>query len=153
MDISVRYAKEQDYEDVERIMKQVQHMHVEWRPDIYRDADVVLPLAMFRERLQEKQVVVAECDGRVQGLLIYETRSIAGGPLVERKVLFVDSMAVDESCRGQGIGHRMFDFAKQIYREGRYDGFELQVNARNKAARAMYEKYGFAEKSVNMELV
>ena len=71
----------------------------------------------------------------------------------ERKVLFVDSMAVDEAYRGKGIGHRLFAFAQQICTEQGYDGFELQVNAKNQAARAMYEKYGFTEKSINMELL
>lgn len=32
------------------------------------------------------------------------------------------------------------------------DAIELQVNAENKAAKAMYEKYGFSDKSINMEL-
>ncbi len=33
------------------------------------------------------------------------------------------------------------------------DGIELQVNARNHAAYEMYKKYGFTEKSINMELL
>ena len=43
------------------------------------------------------------------------------------------------------------DALLELCRERKYDGLELQVNARNAAARAMYEKYGFTEKSVNME--
>lgn len=35
----------------------------------------------------------------------------------------------------------------------RYDGLELQVNAKNSAAKVMYESYGFTEKSINMELL
>ena len=34
-----------------------------------------------------------------------------------------------------------------------FDGIELQVNARNRAAYEMYTKCGFREKSINMELV
>ncbi|WP_334306287.1 hypothetical protein [uncultured Acetatifactor sp.] len=41
----------------------------------------------------------------------------------------------------------------ELCRERGYDGLELQVNARNAGARAMYEKYGFTEKSVNMEFL
>lgn len=37
--------------------------------------------------------------------------------------------------------------------EKNMDGIELQVNARNRAAYEMYKKYGFTEKSINMELL
>ena len=36
MNIQIRLAKKTDYESVIRIMSQVQDMHVEWRPDIYK---------------------------------------------------------------------------------------------------------------------
>ena len=42
---------------------------------------------------------------------------------------------------------------KIIAKEKRCDGVELQVNARNANAKVMYEKYGFTEKSINMELL
>lgn len=151
--VTIRLAVEQDYDAVERIMKQVQNMHVGWRPDIYIDADPVLPHDMYLAHLAEGQVIVAEVAGEVVGLVIYLTRHISGGPMKERKVLFVDSMAVEEQYRGQGIGHKLFDYILQLCQEQQYDGLELQVNARNAAARVMYEKYGFTEKSINMEFL
>lgn len=150
---TIRLAVEQDYDAVERIMKQVHNMHVGWRPDIYIDADPVMPHNMYLAHLAEGQVIVAEVAGEVVGLVIYLTRHISGGPMKERKVLYVDSMAVEEQYRGQGIGHKLFDYILQLCHEQQYDGLELQVNARNAAARAMYEKYGFTEKSINMEFL
>ena len=38
-----------------------------------------------------------------------------------------------------------------IAKENNIGAIELQVNAENKAAKAMYEKYGFRDKSINME--
>ena len=86
-------------------------------------------------------------------MAIYVTRRIAGGPQVERKVLFVDSIGVKEGHRGRGIGRLLFDELRQIYQEGGYDGLELQVNAKNLAARRIYASYGFTEKSINLELL
>ena len=63
--------------------------------------------------------------------------------MVDRKVMFVDSMGADEHYRGQGIGRELFAFARNICEEQDYDGLELQVNAKNIAAKRMYEKYGF----------
>ena len=68
-------------------------------------------------------------------------------------VIFIDTMAIDEQYRGQGIGHKMFEFLKNMKIEKNMDGIELQVNARNIAAYEMYKKCGFTEKSINMELL
>ena len=39
--VTIRLAAEQDYDAVERIMRQVHNMHVDWRPDIYIDTDPI----------------------------------------------------------------------------------------------------------------
>ena len=153
MNINIRIARESDYTQVENIMNQVNALHVTWRPDIYKNINPVLPKAMYMEHLDKNEVVVATVNEQVVGILIYVTRFISGGPMVNRKVLFIDSMAVDEKYRGKGIGHKLFDYIKEICKENQYDGLELQVNARNAAAKEMYEKYGFTEKSINMELL
>lgn len=62
-------------------------------------------------------------------------------------------MAVEEKYRGNGIGHDLLEFVKNIVREKNLDGLELQVNAKNVEAKKMYESYGFVEKSINMELL
>ena len=72
---------------------------------------------------------------------------------VTRDTIFIDSMAVDEKYRGKGIGHRFFDFLKELKNQKGYDGIELQVNAKNEAAYNMYSAYGFTNKSINMELL
>lgn len=154
MTFNIRHAKENDYEQVERIMKQVQGLHIQWRPDIYKDVETVLPKDRYMDHVNRNEVLVAEKEeNQIVGILIYVTKMISGGPMMERKVLDMDSMAVDEPYRGQGIGHKFFDFVKTIYKEKNYDGLELQVNAKNSAAMEMYEKYGFTKKSINMELL
>ena len=154
MDIGIRFAEEKDYNQVEKIMKQVQKMHTEWRPDIYKNVEILLPLDMYMDYVNNRELIIATLDsGDVVGILIYFTRNISGGPMVDRKVMFIDSMGVDEHYRGQGIGRELFAFVQNICEEQDYDGLELQVNAKNIAAKKMYEKYGFTEKSVNMELL
>jgi hypothetical protein len=41
MNCEIRKARWEDYESVIRIMNQVQKMHVEWRPDIYKMCDEI----------------------------------------------------------------------------------------------------------------
>ncbi len=152
MDIKIRLAEEADYESVENIMKQVHKLHVDWRPDVYKTCETVLPFEVFQNAVCEKKFLVAVADNKVVGLLFYIIRHIEASNQVTGDVLFIDSMAVEETYRGQGIGHKLFDFVKNIVKEKKYDGLELQVNAKNIRAKQMYEKYGFLEKSINMEL-
>ena len=150
---SVRLAQPQDYEKIESIMKQVQELHIGWRPDIYKPCDVVMAYDEFVELLKEETLLVAEIAGSVAGVLAFVYRYVGSDKQVKRKVLFIDAMAVDEVYRGHGLGHQLFDEVKRIAKEKQVDGIELQVNARNVQAKAMYESYGFTEKSINMELL
>ena len=68
-------------------------------------------------------------------------------------MIFVDDLAVQEEYRGHGIGTKLLTAVKEKVRAEQLDGLELQVNARNTAAKRMYEKFGFTEKSINMELL
>ena len=151
--ITIRYAEPQDYPQVESIMQQVQDMHVTWRPDIYKRGDFVLPPEIFNSAVQNKEFIVAETSEKIVGLLFFMIRHIENNNQVTRDVLFIDSMAVADSCRGQGVGRSLFAFVKEIRQQRNLDGIELTVNAKNLSAKAMYEKYGFTEKSINMDLL
>lgn len=152
MEIRIRNARADEYETVESIMKQVQQMHVSWRPDIYKCSETVLPFEVYEQAVKEKTFFVAEYEGTVAGILFVIYRHIENPNLVTRDIIFIDSMAVDEKYRGKGIGHAFFDFLKVLKKEKGYDGIELQVNAKNEAACKMYTEYGLTIQSVNMEL-
>lgn len=151
--IVIRYSLIEDYEKVEEIMEQVQELHIGWRPDIYKPANIVLPYEEFNKAVNQKTFIVAEYNGNVVGILSYLYRHIEADKQVTRDVIFIDCVAVEEKYRGNGIGHELLEFVKNIVREKNLDGLELQVNAKNVKAKKMYESYGFVEKSINMELL
>lgn len=153
MEIHVRNARSDEYQAVKTIMKQVQQMHIDWRPDIYKYCEPVLPLEVFEQAVKDKTIFVAEYGEHAAGVLSIMYRHIENSNQVTRDIIFIDSMAVDEKYRGKGIGHAFFDFLKELRDQGGYDGIELQVNAKNKAAYKMYADYGFTDKSINMELL
>lgn len=153
MNCVIRNANTNDFEAVARIMNQVQQMHVEWRPDIYKPNENLIPRDIFEKIVAGDTFYVAEADGLVVGILEVVFRHIETPSHVTRDIIFIDSMAVDEAYRGVGIGHLFFDKIKEIKAEKKLDGIELQVNAKNKAAYEMYLKCGFTEKSINMELL
>ena len=152
MEVVVRLPRLQDYERVSKIMDQVQQLHVEWRPDVYKPASPLITMDMFEAILKDGNWYVAEADGVVVGVLELMKRHVESPAQVMKDVLFISTMAVDEKYRGKGIGHLFFEKVKQLKQEKGYDTIELQVNAKNRLAYEMYRKYGFTEKSINMEL-
>lgn len=152
MEVIVRLPRLQDYERVSKIMDQVQQLHVEWRPDVYKPASPLITMDMFEAILKDENWYVAEADGVVVGVLELMKRHVESPAQVMKDVLFISTMAVDEKYRGEGIGHLFFEKVKRLKQEKGYDTIELQVNAKNRLAYEMYRKYGFTEKSINMEL-
>lgn len=153
MNLKIRNAQSEDYDSVLNIMNQVQALHVEMRPDVYRPNDTTTTREEFEEERKEGLFFVAESDDKVIGALLLSKRHVERPTHVTKDVLFIDAMAVDEAYRGQGVGHAFFDYLKQYKDKLKCDTIELQVNALNKAAYDMYVKCGFREKSINMELV
>ena len=152
MEVIIRLPRLQDYERVSQIMDQVQQLHVEWRPDVYKPASPLITMDMFEAILKDENWYVAEADGVVVGVLELMKRHVESPAQVMKDVLFISTMAIDEKYRGKGIGHLFFEKVKQLKQEKGYDTIELQVNAKNRLAYEMYRKYGFTEKSINMEL-
>lgn len=153
MNIIIRCAESFDYDSVETIMQEVHKLHMGWRPDIYKPADSIYPRAYFEKLVVEKRILVAEQEGTVVALLAFQYRHVESDKQVTRNVVFVDDLAVKEEYRGQGIGTQLLAAIRDKVKAECLDGLELQVNARNTAAKKMYEKFGFTEKSINMELL
>ncbi len=153
MDIIIRPVMETDYDRLSDIMDQVQKLHAEWRPDVYKDVSPLISREYFAEILKGDSWYAAEADGVVAGILELTGRHVENPSHVTKNILYIDTMAVDENYRGKGIGHKFFEMINQLKKEKGFDSIELQVNAKNVRAYEMYKKCGFTEKSINMELL
>lgn len=153
LDCVIRNAKLEDHRDAARIMTQVHQLHLAWRPDVYRTCETAMPFARFAKGVAEHTFFVAEADGRIVGIMELKPQHIHSPLLVAKSILSIETLAVDSSFRGRGVGHRFLDKAKEIQKELAFDGLELSVNGKNKAAYDMYASYGFTEKIIKMELL
>ena len=69
MKIQIRPATIHDFPAAGAIMRQVQQLHIDWRPDIYKQCETVLPLEEFEQAVHDQTFYVAEYEGRVAGIL------------------------------------------------------------------------------------
>ena len=70
MDIKIRNAITNDYGSVIKIISQVQDMHVEWRPDIYKYNDNLIAKEEFEKIVENNTFFVAENENKkIVGIL------------------------------------------------------------------------------------
>ena len=106
-----------DYDSVVRILNQGQALHINWRPDIYKPNDALLPKAVFEEIVKGDTFYIAENEGNVIGILELIFGHIESPAQVTRDIVFIDTMAVDEPYRGMGVGHLFFEKVKENSRD------------------------------------
>lgn len=76
-----------------------------------------------------------------------------GGPgTLPRKILILDQICVDEACRHQGLGKKMFGALKELAKEQGCTDLQLTCDPNNKAAIGFYEGQGMEVKCLQYRL-
>ena len=87
----------------------------------------------------QTQIVVGEEDGKVIGYaIVYFVLDEAE----------LTRIAVDENCRGKGVGHQLMEAVLEICRDKEIAKLFLEVRESNHIARMFYQKHGFNEDGV-----
>lgn len=142
----IRFAKEDELERINVLRKQVNDLHVEGKPDVFKPG--------FNEELQnyvyyifkdpEQKIVVADKDGEICGFAILHHIYKPENPFMKvRDFLDIDEFCVDEKHRREGIATAMVEFIKNFAKEQGYHRLELNMWEFNQDALAFYEAAGF----------
>ena len=90
-------------------------------------------------------LLLAECEGRVQGLVAMETLySVAHGSELAR----ITALVVDPACERRGVGRRLLREVEQRARQAGIARIEVTSNARRDSAHAFYRGCGYADGSL-----
>ena len=153
--LKIRFAREEELEQVNKLRKQVNDLHVAGKTDVFKPG--------FSDELRDyifaiwvdpqKEIVVAEWEGTVCGFAILNHIIRPENPyMYERNFLDIDEFGVDESCRRQGIATAMIRFIRDYAREKGFCRLELNMWEFNRDALAFYEAAGFATYRRYMEM-
>lgn len=153
--MEVRDAGHQDVGAMLDLLAQVNRVHAEGRPDLFRlgtkyGAD---ELAAILED-DGRPVFVAVLDGRVAGYCLCDVRTVEGDPIRrDATTLYIDDLCVDEGVRGRGVGRALYGHAVAWARQRGFFNVTLNVWECNPGARAFYEALGMAPMKTCMEQV
>lgn len=147
MEITIRRAVEADYEQLCRLWDEVDLLHRQCLPDIYRQPDgPVREWEYFAGLLADENVGIflAELASELVGfihVLVAQAREIP--LLVPRRFAVIDNLVVTEHARRQGIGSLLMEQAEGWARECGLTTIELSVYEFNQEAIGLYEKTGY----------
>jgi ribosomal protein S18 acetylase RimI-like enzyme len=96
-------------------------------------------------------ILVADHDGRVVGFVCVLARFDSQDMIeANTKYAYVTDIAVTSKMRGQGIGLKLLKEAEAFSRQRGANVLRLNVLAKNRSARAFYEKTGFRELEIKL---
>lgn len=150
----IRRARDNDIEGIIRLLYQVNQVHADGRPDLFKSGGIKYTTDSLKELLKDnnRPVYVYDDNGTILGYVfcIFETNEETTS-LYSHKSLFIDDLCVEESRRGQHIGQQLYEYVKQVAKEEECYRITLHVWECNPRAYEFYSKIGMKPLNTTME--
>lgn len=153
--MDIRFANPSDIPRMIDLLRQVGGVHHDIRPDLFRAGAQKYDEAALEALLRdpERPIFAAVSEGTMMGYCFCIHQQTIGDPVLrDRKVLYIDDLCVDESCRRQGVAAALYQAVCDYARENGYDAITLNVWSGN-AAEAFYKKMGMQVQKTGMEFI
>ena len=150
----VRFAKEKDLDIVNELRKQVNDIHVEARPDHFKEGfgQELRDFAKAMIEGENSDIIVVERDGSICGMACVEYIDRPETPYSKgRRFYHVQEIAVDKNHRRQGVAKELFEFMVEDSKKRNIPKIELDVWDFNSSAIEFYEAVGFKKTRIWME--
>lgn len=152
----IRKACNLDIERILDLLKQVNKVHYDGRPDLfkldtkytYRDLEQLL--------LDETKpiFVITDENDLVDGYCFCQHIEIKNNQLMQDiKTLYIDDLCVDEKKRGLHLGSKLYEYVKNYAKENHYYNLTLNVWELNEPAMKFYQKMGLIPQKTTMETI
>lgn len=152
----IRYALEKDVSDIGKLLSQIDLIHHNERPDIfkvgrkYSDDELTgiinnpdTPILVYTD---ENDIAIGYC------FCIYQ-KYINDSVMTDIKTLYIDDLCVDENYRGQHIGRKLYEAACKLAKESGCYNLTLNVWSFNTSAIRFYEACGLKPQKTYMETI
>lgn len=105
----------------------------------------------YKEIIRNNNMIVYIEEGMILAYMAFEDKIVMNPLMRKQRILFINSLSVDDNYKHRGISKSLMSWLKQYARDNKYEKIELQVNDRNEIAKQLYLAQGFTNKSINME--
>ena len=154
----IRRAEQRDIPGILELLVQVDMVHHNGRPDLFRGPATKYSAEELAEIFRNAQtpvfVYTDETDTRVLGHAFCMMQQHSGERvLTDIRTLYIDDICVDASARRQGVATKLYEAVTAYAREAGCYNITLNVWACNPEAQAFYEKCGMKPQKIGMEMI
>ncbi|MCR5830320.1 MAG: GNAT family N-acetyltransferase [Lachnospiraceae bacterium] len=156
MSAVIRRANENDIEGILKLLVQVDMVHHNGRPDIFKGPATKYNSEELKSIIENDATPVFVCaeDDKILGHAFCVHKQVVGDSvLTDIRTLYIDDICVDEECRGKHVGTRLFDAVKEYAHKNGFYNLTLNVWSCNPGAQKFYEKLGLVPQKVGMEML
>ena len=151
----IRRAMKKDADAIVRLLYQVNQVHADGRPDLFKNGGIKYTKESVEELIEkgEKIIFVSTDDtDEVEGYVFCDVEEVKETTSVYPiKSLYIDDLCVDEVKRQRGIGKSLYQRACEYAKEIGCYRVTLHVWECNPGAEAMYRKLGMKTLYTSME--
>ena len=152
----IRRAEERDIPDVLDLLVQVNMVHHNGRPDLFKGPATKYDAGELRAIFADgsRPVFVYDEDGRVLGyaFCVFQ-QHVSSQLMTDIKTLYIDDLCVDENQRGKHIGSALYNHVLDYARQSGCYNVTLNVWSCNPSALKFYEKCGLTPQKIGMEKI
>lgn len=150
----VRFAEEKDLDRINELRKQVNDIHVEGRPDIFKPG-FGAELREFAKIIlngEDSDIIVAERNGEICGMVCVDYVNKPETPFGKARSFYhIQEIAVDVNHRRQGVAKELLEFMVADAKKRELSSIELDVWEFNESAMEFYQAVGFRQMRTWME--
>ena len=155
--MKVRMAQEKDIPQINSLLYQVERVHQQGRPDLFKEGAKKYNDEQLKEMLKDstRPILAAVNDDDVmQGyaFCIFQEHK-NDNVLTDIKTLYIDDLCVEENCRGQHVGTLLYEAVKKFAKESGCYNVTLNVWECNSSAMKFYQKVGLVPYKTGMEII
>ena len=152
--MELRAAEERDLEGLRKLLLQVNQIHADGRPDLFKAGGIKYTDDELRDILRSDRYAVhvaAEGDAVLGYVFCIFEETKETTSLRPVKTLYIDDLCVDAEARGQGIGRALYARAVDLAREHGCDRVTLHAWNFNRSAYGFYAKLGMTPLGATLE--
>ena len=152
----IRKARKEDIGRIIDLLHQVNMVHHEIRPDLFRPHTTKYDRQELENLLnvEEKPVFVFDSGDGVSGYAFCQITEIKDDILLQDiKTLYIDDICVDESARGRHVGKALFEYVREYAKSIGCHNITLNVWGGNIPASRFYQNMGMKVQKTTMETI
>ena len=146
--MKLRLATKKDYDILFELFSEIQTLHYETRPDIFRPAEKDKYFFEYFNRVIESEnrhLIIGFDDDKPFGYVYYVINHLPQNIYrPEKRVIYINHILVSKNYQGRGYGRALINHVRDIGRKETIKEIGLDVWAFNEKAIGFFEKQGFS---------